>query len=207
MIRFLGGSVLAAAVVCLALPVEAAKMGVLPTNQTVLVITGELVKGDDAKFRALLEQHPVRQLYLDSKGGDYYAALEIALEVYMHGIATVAPVANQCTEGGDQVCMCASACVFVWAAGRPRFGNMVVVHASDPPDLKDADPVSRTNALAAIKAHMQDMLRKFGTPEIVVEAAVNTPNQSPRRLSEDELQAMQPFTYVPDDDRAQGKVP
>ena len=75
---------------------------------------------------------------------------------------------TKCTEGGDQVCMCASACVFVWAAGRPRFGNM---------------------------------LRKFGTPEIVVEAAVNTPNQSPRRLSEDELQAMQPFTYVPDDDR------
>ena len=42
MIRFRGGSVLAAAVVCLALPVEAAKMGVLPTNQIVLVVTGEL---------------------------------------------------------------------------------------------------------------------------------------------------------------------
>ena len=63
---------------------------------------------------------------------------------------------------------------------------------SDLPDLKGKDKVTRANGIAATKAHMQDMLRKFGTPEIVVEGAINTPNQSPRRLSEDELQAMQP---------------
>jgi hypothetical protein len=196
---------LAALCVCLALPVAAADIGFLPGNDSVIILNGMIEKGDEEKFRALAKDQ-VRRLVLDSQGGDYMTALDIAHQVYMQGIATIAPMAGICDDGPEQSCICASACVFVWAAGRPRFGNMVVVHASDPPDLKDADPVSRKNALAAIKAHMQDMLRKFGTPEIVVEAAVNTPNQSPRRLSEEELQAMQPFTYVPDEEHSAAKA-
>jgi hypothetical protein len=192
----------------LAFPAMAADVGFLPApNDQVLMLSGEIVKGDDDKVRALLAKRPVRKLVLDSPGGDYYAALGIAHQVYMQGIATIAPMEGQCDDGPEQSCMCASACVFVWAAGRPRFGNMVVVHASDPPDLKGKDPVTRRNGLAATKAHMQDMLRKFGTPEIVVEAMVDTPNQSPRRLTEDELQAMQPFTYIPEREPQTAKAP
>jgi len=175
-----------------------AEIGLLgdPADKTAM-LTGEIVKGDDDKFRSLLEWAPVRRLVLDSQGGDYLTALDIGHQVYMQGIATIAPMENICDDSPTQSCICASACFFIWAAGRPRYGDMVVVHFSDPPDLKDKDPVTRKNGLAALKAHMQSMLRRFGTPEIVVEAAVNTPNQSPRRLTADELEAMQPFTYVP----------
>jgi hypothetical protein len=197
---------LAALAMCLSLPAMGADIGYLPGNEAVIILNGQIEPGDEEKFRALAKDQ-VRRLVLDSQGGDYMTALAIAHQVYMQGIATIAPMEDICDDGPDQSCICASACVFVWAAGRPRYGNMVVVHASDPPDLKGKDPVTRRNGLAATKAHMQDMLRKFGTPEIVVEAMVNTPNQSPRRLTEEELEAMQPFTYVPVQEPQTAKAP
>jgi hypothetical protein len=199
---------LAALFACLALPVSAADIGFLPApHETVLMLSGEIVKGDDDKVRALLSQRPVRKLVLDSPGGDYYAALGIAHQVYMHGIATIAPIEGQCDEAPDQSCLCASSCVFVWAAGRPRFGNMLVIHAPFTDELKGKDALTRANGETAIKAHVQTMLRKLDVPETIIQAVVDTPPQSPRRLTEDELETLEPFSYVPPRELPMAKAP
>jgi hypothetical protein len=103
--------------------------------------------------------------------------------------------------------MCASSCVFVWAAGRPRFGNMLVIHAPFTDELKGKDALTRANGETAIKAHVQTMLRKLDVPEQIIQAVVDTPPQSPRRLTEGELEMLEPFSYVPEREPQTAKAP
>ena len=100
--RFMLTSVL----VCLALPVSAAKMAFLPApNDSVLMVFGEIKKGDAAKFRSALASRAVSQVILDGPGGDYFESIEIAQDIYMHGLMTIAPGVIPCTRGEDQTCV------------------------------------------------------------------------------------------------------
>ena len=195
---------LTVAAMCLALPVAAADVGFLPEpNESVLMLSGKIEKGDAARFRsALASRHVYQRIVLDSPGGDFSESIEIAEAIYMAGLATIAPMTDICTPSEDSTCVCAASCFFIWAAGRPRFGNAVLIRS--PFDA--AHPANRAKGAAAT-ALIQSTLRKFGVPEMVVQAVIDTPFQSPRRLTEEELQAMQPFTYVPDDEPDKGKVP
>jgi hypothetical protein len=63
------------------------------------------------------------------------------------------------------------------------------------------------NGETAIKAHVQTMLRKLDVPEQIIQAVVDTPPQSPRRLTEGELEMLEPFSYVPEREPQTAKAP
>ena len=180
-------------------------MGFLPApNETVAVITGEIEAGDADKFIALIDGRPFSQLVLDSKGGDYFESLYIARHVYMRGVATIAPLRTGCQEGEDATCVCASACVFIWAAGRPRIGSRLVIHT---PILVEG-PAELVNNKARMADHVRHFLGKLEVPQILIDAVIATPFDSPRPLTEEELQVLQPFTYdVPDEEHSAAKAP
>ena len=176
-------------------------MAFLPApNETVLMLVGEIEKGDYAKFQALLQYRVPNQVVLDSPGGDYLEALEIARDVNLLGVRTIAPI-QSCTKGEDVSCRCASSCFFIWAAGRQRLGDIVMIHLPQtPPRLKGED---RRLAAAAIADHVAWFLNKIELPHSIIDAVLKTPFQSPRSLTEAELRLLANV----DEDQATAKVP
>jgi hypothetical protein len=118
------------------------------------VMLGGIEMGDDVKFkemvRTIVQQGQwIERIYLFSTGGKMPAALSIGEQIYTLRINTYAPLDYRnpgqprhfiCQAGavnwhyfpdsksGDARCNCASACFFIWAAGRGRNGNALGIH-------------------------------------------------------------------------------
>ena len=76
-----------------------------------ILITGDILPGDEATFGDLSRRYPRATVYLDSAGGALLAAIEIGKLVRARRHATV--VLDDST--------CASACALIWVAGAPRY--------------------------------------------------------------------------------------
>ena len=112
-------------------------------------IVGTINPGDDKKFYQLIwqldEDHncKVQRVELISEGGDLEAALKIGWQIRALHASTQAPDDHgdglppwcEISKSGSErkysantQCMCASACVFIWSAGRFRTGNALDIH-------------------------------------------------------------------------------
>jgi hypothetical protein len=104
------------AAVVLARPATAADLSKSATadQPTVITLTGDIVKGDAAKFGRLLtpdpKQHPVAVVKLNSRGGLISEAVKIATLVRNVNIATTVANGAKCT----------SACFIIFAAGKQK---------------------------------------------------------------------------------------
>jgi hypothetical protein len=78
-------------------------------EEDVITVKGTFQLGDENKFRTVALATKNATVYLDSKGGKIFPALEIGKIIRIKGFAT----AVQETE-------CASACAMTWLAGEPR---------------------------------------------------------------------------------------
>jgi hypothetical protein len=80
-----------------------------PPFDSVVTVTGEIVKGDSDKFDAVVAaRHPLVEL--NSPGGDLMEGLAIGETIRLRHLATyVAPNSG-----------CLSVCAFAWLAGKPR---------------------------------------------------------------------------------------
>ncbi len=74
-------------------------------------ISGEIVDGDDKKFRDLVVPIEDAIIFLNSDGGLIRPALEIGKTIHIKGFSTAVINTNQC----------ASSCALAWLAGHTRF--------------------------------------------------------------------------------------
>lgn len=103
-----------------------------------LQASGEITADSSARFKSFLQEQPfVSVVQIDSVGGNLGAALEMGELVRSRNLAMVVGGASvRATSSGDQIAsrvagQCASACVFVLAAGRERSqvaGSAIGVH-------------------------------------------------------------------------------
>lgn len=83
----------------------------LAGNAEAIVISGDIVEGDDAQFGELSRRFPRAVVYLDSAGGALVPAIEIGKLLRAHHHATAVLDGSTCT----------SACALIWVAGTPRY--------------------------------------------------------------------------------------
>ena len=76
-----------------------------------IFITGDILDGDDVRFRDLSQRFPRAVVYLESAGGALVAAIEIGKLVHARHHATAVLDGSTCT----------SACALIWIAGAPRY--------------------------------------------------------------------------------------
>lgn len=89
-----------------------ATFSVAPTEneeQMVITIEGEIVSGDENKFREISKKLPDAIILLKSPGGLIEPAMEIGRMIWYNDMGTY-------VEDAD----CASACALIWLAGNPR---------------------------------------------------------------------------------------
>lgn len=79
------------------------------SNTPVISIVGEIVEGDDEKFRVMARKAPTALVRLDSPGGLIDPAMEIGRIIWYNDMGTFVEDAE-----------CASACGLIWLAGQPR---------------------------------------------------------------------------------------
>lgn len=93
------------------------------SGMEIISISGEIVAGDDVKFRRIALQLDDAVVALSSGGGALVPALEIGKAIRLKGYATL--VANGST--------CVSACALIWVAGSKRYltkSSSIGFHAS-----------------------------------------------------------------------------
>jgi len=147
-------------------------------NQMMIALTGEIMLGDDEKFRDLLEQSGgVHAVKLDSPGGNLVASIALAKILRGYGLNTII--------GPNAVC--ASACVLIFAAGREKFADresFIGVHGvADKGGEETADARAATLAFAR---YVQDL----GAPPSVVYKLISTPPNEIVALSLADLRGM-----------------
>ena len=98
---------------CLAaVPASAAvEHSTLDRGVEAIVISGDILEGDDARFGELSRRFPRAVVYLESAGGSLVPAIELGKQVRAGLLATAVLVGSTCT----------SACALVWLAGTPRY--------------------------------------------------------------------------------------
>lgn len=96
-----------------------------------LQINGTLMPGDENSFRATVRIAYqsgciIESLSIVSPGGDLGAAIAIGEQVDLLALSVQAPPVFGSKPEPNRVC--ASACFFIWAAGKERSGDAVAVH-------------------------------------------------------------------------------
>jgi hypothetical protein len=76
-----------------------------------IVISGDIVDGDDTRFGELSQRYPRAVVYLESAGGALVPGIEIGKLVHAHHHPTAVLDGSTCT----------SACALIWIAGAPRY--------------------------------------------------------------------------------------
>lgn len=105
---------------------NAAIMRVVPGSDSepaLIIIEGEIEKGDDAKFRKIAAEQSNANVLLDSNGGAIIPAMDIGRTIRLREYGTLVYK--------DGVCV--SACALIWVAGERRIifeGGRVGFHAS-----------------------------------------------------------------------------
>ena len=96
----------------LSLPADAATITVERIGGVRFVmLTGEIVQGDERKFQQIAVADDAAIVLLDSRGGSLVPALEIGKAIRIRGYATYVP--------GDAICV--SSCALIWVAGNRRY--------------------------------------------------------------------------------------
>jgi hypothetical protein len=80
------------------------------TNDDRISISGEIMKGDEQKFKEIALRSDKAIVYLEGPGGDLGAAIRIGRLVNALGYMTAVNEAQ-----------CASACALIWVAGHFKF--------------------------------------------------------------------------------------
>lgn len=80
------------------------------TETPMILVSGDIVRGDESKFRRISLEHENAVVLLDSMGGTLGPALSIGEAIRLREYVTVVPNGS----------VCASACALVWLAGERR---------------------------------------------------------------------------------------
>jgi len=169
-----------------------------------LLLRGNIVRGDFEKISNLTRRpNIVRRVFLVSQGGIVSESIRIGELLRNLGVETIAPdllthevvgnrVARRATPyiylagpnildhslicSGSQNCICASACVLVWASGINRTGNHLGLHRPSFSDqgsgnlsLQDAQELYRRTEIS-----MRSYLSRMEIPDHMINIIMNT---------------------------------
>lgn len=110
----------------------------LSSGNVVISIRGDIVLGDDVRFRKLSLQNPTAIVRLNSNGGVLVSALEIGQIIRIAGYDTAVL--------GTETCV--SACALIWMAGKRRvLGGAIGFHAAYRDDRGAPQESGAANAL------------------------------------------------------------
>ena len=186
-------------------------------NDGIVHIIGPIEVGDDERFRAIVSKeiqqrpsNPVQTVRLYSPGGNLDAALKIGDQVYSLQLGSSAPERVpdgrwKCTvdkteisfdpnaKRGDSRCVCASACVFIWAAGAIREGDVLAVHrpSFNAKDFSSLSPDQSREKYNDLLSKTRLSLQKWGIPDDVVNDIFSTDSASISFLERDTLRKLQ----------------
>jgi len=156
-------------------------------DRTAIVLDGVIDERSALNFRRALAARPhAKKLVLQSPGGVVQIGLLIAEEVYERGMETTIPFGQ----------VCASACSFVFLAGRERSAQgSLGVHQLN----------ARKPDIRAVQTNISDILEllgKYGTPREVLTRMFGTPPEKMHFFSATEMAGMgllgrQAVTTVP----------
>lgn len=141
-----------------------------------ILIDGEIVVGDDKKFKALAALYEKAYVILMSPGGAIVPALEIGKAVKLRDYRTLV---------GKEPCM--SACALIWLSGGKRIidaGGLVGFHAAYVDE--NGTPVTSSTANAIIGAYIANL----GLSEQVAEYVTTAKPDEMRWLTFSDAQAL-----------------
>jgi len=201
------------------LPTQAAEFSSYDTGESGVhaILRGEIKLGDELKFKkfvqSIVQQGKwIERIYLISPGGAMPAALSIGEQIYLLRMSTFAPIDWRntgqprhfiCQAGtvnmeyfpdshrGNPQCTCASACFFIWAAGRGRNGGVLGIHRikfdrSTYAQLPTSQAESLYNgAMQVAKAY----LHKMGIPDNIADLSFS--------IGSDDIRYLTPQEYGP----------
>ena len=130
-----------------------------------LVMTGDIVPGDDARLRNAYTQacstygHCPERVFLNSPGGRIDIAIDVGSMIYKLKLDTVVGKTD----------VCASACFLIWAAGEVRVyfaTSSIGVHGS-----RDLDGHATHDTDRAVA----DFMRAIGVPNVIIDKMLQTP--------------------------------
>jgi ATP-dependent protease ClpP protease subunit len=123
-------------------------------------IKGYIKRGMFDKFTTTLMAHPdTKTISISSPGGDAYEAIRIGTIIREMKYATFVPTVNYC----------ASACVFIWAAGVPRelaIGAKLYLHCVHDPQTLECDE--------GASASIMNYLSQLGMPREAIVPLMTT---------------------------------
>ena len=168
------------------LPPEAGRM-------VAIGIVGEIKGGDlealaralpplEAKFRSPMTDTPMVTIRLNTVGGDLIEAEKIGRLIRSHSLYTQV----------DKTSVCASACVFILAAGVQRFvlaGAKVALHRPyfEPTYFAGMTAQSAMQTYNSMLGDTRKYLAEMNAPDGLFRAMVNIPSQDARVLSERDI--------------------
>lgn len=141
----------------------------------IISISGEIIEGDQDKFRNFVRKAPEALVFLDSPGGLIEPAIEIGKIIYYNEMTTV-------VEDTD----CASACGLIWLAGQRRVistNGRVGFHAVYFSQSKLQQTVS-SSGNALVGAYLREL--KFNAK--IIEYATEASPKSMKWLTESDAQ-------------------
>ena len=162
-----------------------------------IVIEGPIVEGDHARLLALVRKSrgTIDSVTIYSHGGSVFEAIKIGTLIRDLQLRTTAPTRNAkrgnvCPGIAQQRhCTCLSACIFVFAGGVHRTGNVLGVHRSyvgqGYPAYSRADHGGDTSDQLAYTT--SDYLKRMGFPPAFIERMNATRSQDIAFLKDDEI--------------------
>jgi len=147
-----------------------------------IVLTGDIVEGDDTKFAAALDDD-VRLVVLGSTGGRVGEAMKIGRLIRRRHLDTAVPSS------------CMSACALIWAGGVRRSvdGRLAMHCPTFPGELQCYAPTRQV---------MVDYLKEMGAPTAVIELQEAAGSTSPLWAERAQLAADEGVAPVEDDEGA-----
>lgn len=162
-----------------------------------IIILGELVAGDEVKFRNLVNSVIQQDKWIErvvtyTMGDAVPTAMNIGEQVYTLRAGAWAPLdwggSNEpkhfiCQEGGlnlenfpdshkgDPRCTCTGACFFIWAAGRGRNGGVVGISGIrfDPKSYGRLSVADAKSLYDRTRDEDEKYLQKMGIPDAIAE--------------------------------------
>lgn len=137
-----------------------------PTANKSLFLFGEIQKDDSFHLRKALRNHEISNIVLLSPGGAVFEGLQLAGIIHDKGLGTIVP-----SRGLDGIGRCASACSFMFFAGKKRkISGQLGVHQFYSADKNRSAEIGAVQEGVQITAsQIIGFLNEFQTPPFVFE--------------------------------------
>jgi len=161
-------------------------------------LEGEISRSDVTKFAQLVRVVRSRQdknwsVRLNSPGGDVLAAMEIGEMVRKEWMWTIASRSWAGLQAADEPDMCASACVFILAAGPVRIADesSVGIHRPyfDEQMFAGLDRYQAQAKYDLLSQLVRTYLNKMGMPDQLYLEMMKTPSNKIKMLTEEETKS------------------